>query len=92
MEGIAFDIAIANRDAKDGPGDRLPGLRLLPAFGHPVDLGSARSWGERFPKRATAFAVEGPAHEVLAENRTLKGGGAAGEEVARQVLPRRKAR
>jgi hypothetical protein len=40
-----------------------------------VDLGPARSWGERFPSRATAFAEElPPAREVLAESRTLKGG------------------
>lgn len=44
-----------------------------------MDLGPARSWGERFPKRAIAFAAEvPPAREVLAESRTLKGGGAAG--------------
>ena len=35
-----------------------------------VDLGPARSWGERFPKRAMAFAAETPpAREVLAESR-----------------------
>ena len=60
-----------------------------------VDLGPSRSWGERFPKRATAFAAETPpARAVLAESRTLKGGGAAGVatvgaagiEVAQQVL------
>ena len=60
-----------------------------------IDLGPARSWGERFPKRATAFAAETPsAREVLSESRTLKGGGAAGVatvgaagvEVAQQVL------
>lgn len=60
-----------------------------------VDLGPARQWGERFPVRATAFAAETPpAREVLAESRTMKGGGAAGVatlgaagvEVAQQVL------
>ena len=60
-----------------------------------IDLGPARSWGERFPERAIAFAVETPpAREVLSESRTLKGGGAAGVatvgaagvEVAQQVL------
>jgi hypothetical protein len=60
-----------------------------------VDLGPARTWGERFPKRATPFVAETPpAREVLAESRTLKGGGAAGVatvgaagvEVAQQVL------
>ena len=60
-----------------------------------VDLGPARSWGERFPKRASAFAPETPpARELLAESRTLRGGGAAGVatigaagvEVAQEVL------
>jgi len=44
-----------------------------------VDLGPERQWGTRFPGRATAFAVEPSlAREVLAESRTMKGGGAAG--------------
>ena len=60
-----------------------------------INLGAARSWGERFPKRASAFAAESPpALEVLAESRTLKGGsaagvatiGTAGVEVAQEVL------
>ncbi|WP_281253527.1 DUF882 domain-containing protein, partial [Pseudothioclava arenosa] len=60
-----------------------------------VDLGPARKWGERFPGRATAFAAETPpAREVLADSRTMKGGGAAGVatlgaagvEVAQSVL------
>ena len=60
-----------------------------------IDLGPVRSWGERFPKQATAFAAETPpAREVLADSRTLKGGGAAGVatvgaagvEVALEVL------
>jgi MT-A70 len=64
----------------------------------PEGIEVLRAWGfhyERFPKRATAFAAETPpAREVLAESRTLKGGGAAGVatvgaggvEVAQQVL------
>jgi hypothetical protein len=60
-----------------------------------IDLGPARSWGERFPVRATPFVSEiPPAREILAESRTLKGGGAAGiatvgaagVEVAQEVL------
>jgi zinc D-Ala-D-Ala carboxypeptidase len=60
-----------------------------------VDLGPARQWGERFPVRATAFAEETPpARDVLADSRTMKGGGAAGVatlgaagvEVAQSVL------
>ncbi len=44
-----------------------------------VDLGPERQWGERFPVREVAFAVEPrQAREVLAESRTMKGGGAAG--------------
>ncbi len=60
-----------------------------------VDLGPARQWGERFPVRATAFAEDtAPVREVLAQSRTMKGGGAAGVatlgaagvEVAQNVL------
>jgi zinc D-Ala-D-Ala carboxypeptidase len=54
LEGIAFDIALANYDpeAFEAAG-RAVGFK---EFGfHPrsgfVDLGPARSWGERFPKR-----------------------------------------
>lgn len=59
------------------------------------NLGPARQWGERFPVRVTAFAAETPpAREVLADSRTMKGGGAAGVatleaagvEIARSVL------
>jgi hypothetical protein len=100
MEGLAFDIAMANHDpeafeaAARAIGFRGFGFYPRSGFMH-VDLGPARSWGERFPKRATAFAAEvPPAREVLAESRTLKGGGtagvatvgAAGVEVAQDVL------
>jgi hypothetical protein len=100
MEGIAFDVAMANHDpetfeaAARAAGFKGFGFYPRSGFMH-IDLGQARSWGERFPKRATAFATEiPPAREVLAESRTLKGGGAAGVatvgaagvEVAQQVL------
>jgi zinc D-Ala-D-Ala carboxypeptidase len=86
LEGIAFDIAMANHDpevfeaAARAVGFRGFGFYPRSGFIHiHIDLGPARSWGERFPKRATAFAEEPPpAREVLAESRTLKGGGAAG--------------
>lgn len=64
-----------------------------------IDLEPARSWGEKFPVRAVPFAPEAsPAREVLAESRTLKGTGAAGVatlgaagiEVAQDVLPKRR--
>ena len=60
-----------------------------------IDLGPARSWGEPFAPRATPFVPETPpAREVLADSRSLKGGGAAGIatvgaagiEVAQEVL------
>ena len=100
MEGIAFDVAMANHDpeafeaAARAIGFKGFGFYPRSGFIH-IDLGPSRSWGERFPKRATAFAGETPpAREVLAESRTLKGGGAAGVatvgaagvEVAQQVL------
>nr|WP_273500787.1 DUF882 domain-containing protein [Paracoccus sphaerophysae] len=60
-----------------------------------IDLGPAREWGDRSPVRKTAFAAETPpAREVLADSRTMKGGGAAGVatlgaagvDVAQQLL------
>jgi hypothetical protein len=100
LDGVAFDIAMANHDpvafeaAARSVGFRGFGFYPRSGFIH-VDLGPARVWGERFPKRATAFAAEMPqAREVLAKSRTLVGGGAAGVatagaagvEVAQQVL------
>jgi zinc D-Ala-D-Ala carboxypeptidase len=100
LEGVAFDIAMANHDpvafeaAARAVGFKGFGYYPRSGFIH-IDLGPARSWGERFPKRASAFALETPpAREVLAESRTLKGGGAAGVatigaagvEVAQEVL------
>jgi len=84
LEGIAFDVAMANHDpeALEAAAREVGfvGFGFYPRSGFiHVDLGPARSWGERFPKRAIAFAAETPpAREVLAESRTLKGGGAAG--------------
>jgi len=84
MEGAAFDIAMANHDpvvfeaAARAVGFLGFGFYPRSGFMH-VDLGPARQWGERFPVRETAFAVEPPlAREVLAESRTMKGSGAAG--------------
>ncbi|MBC7140509.1 MAG: DUF882 domain-containing protein [Defluviimonas sp.] len=100
MEGTAFDIAMANHDpaafeaAARAVGFLGFGFYPRSGFMH-VDLGPARQWGERFPVRATAFAAETtPAREVLADSRTMKGGGAAGVatlgaagvEVAQEVL------
>jgi hypothetical protein len=65
MEGIAFDIAMANHDpetfeaAARAVGFRGFGFYPRSGFMH-IDLGPARSWGERFPRRATAFAAETP--------------------------------
>ncbi len=84
MQGTAFDIAMANHDpvvfeaAARAVG--FLGFGFYPRSGlmH-IDLGPARTWGERFTPRATPFMPEtSPAREVLAESRTLKGGGAAG--------------
>ena len=100
MIGTAFDIAMANHDpvvfeaAAREVGFLGFGFYPRSGFMH-VDLGPSRQWGERFPVRATAFAEEAsPAREVLAESRTMKGGGAAGVatlgaagvEVAQNVL------
>ena len=100
MDGAAFDISMANHDpvafeaAARKAGFQGFGFYPRSGFIH-IDLGPARSWGERFPVRATAFAAETPpAREVLADSRTMKGGGAAGVatlgvagvEVAQSVL------
>lgn len=100
MEGTAFDVALRNHDpvafeaAAREVGFLGFGYYPRSGFMH-IDLGPARSWGERFPERVVPFAPEAlPAREVLAESRTLRGAGtagaatmgAAGVEVAQQVL------
>ena len=100
MDGIAFDIAMANHDpvafevAAREVGFLGFGYYPRSGFMH-IDLGPARQWGEAFAMRASAFAVEvPPAREVLSESRTLRGTGtagvatlgAAGVEVAQDVL------
>jgi hypothetical protein len=100
LDGAAFDIAMTNHDpvafeaAARAVGFLGFGYYPRSGFMH-IDLGPARSWGEPFPPRATPFAAETPpAREVLADSRTMKGGGAAGVatlgaagvEVAQSVL------
>jgi zinc D-Ala-D-Ala carboxypeptidase len=100
LDGTAFDIAMANHDpvafeaAAREVGFLGFGYYPRSGFMH-IDLGPARSWGEKFPVRAVPFAPENPpAREVLAESRTLRGTGAAGlatvgaagVEVAQEVL------
>lgn len=100
LDGTAFDIAMANHDPvafeKAARDVGFLGFGFYPRSGFiHVDMGPARIWGERFPVRSSAFAEEtAPAREVLAESRTMKGGGAAGVatlgvagvEVAQTVL------
>jgi zinc D-Ala-D-Ala carboxypeptidase len=100
MEGTAFDIAMSNHDpvafeaAARAVGFLGFGFYPRSGFLH-IDLGPARQWGERFPARATSFAEDAPpAREVLADSRSMKGGGAAGVatlgaagvEVAQELL------
>ena len=91
MLGTAFDIAMSNHDpatfAEAARAVGFLGFGTYPRSGFMhIDLG---------PPRATPFVPETPpAREVLADSRTLKGGGAAGiatvgaagVEVAQQVL------
>jgi len=100
MDGTAFDIAMSNHDpvkfAEAARAVGFLGFGTYPRSGFiHIDLGPARTWGERFPVRETAFAAETPlAREALADSRTMKGGGAAGVatlgaagvEVAQSVL------
>jgi hypothetical protein len=100
MDGAAFDIAMTNHDpvafeaAARAVGFLGFGFYPRSGFIH-VDLGPARQWGDRFPVWATAFAENTPpVREMLAQSRTMKGGGAAGiatlgaagVEVAQNVL------
>jgi len=100
MDGTAFDIAMSNHDpvafeaAAREVGFLGFGTYPRSGFMH-VDLGPARSWGERFPVRAVEFAPEAPpAREAISQSRTLKGTGAAGlatvgaagVEVAQEVM------
>ena len=100
MDGTAFDIAMANHDpvafeaAAQEVGFLGFGYYPRSGFMH-IDLGPARTWGEKFPVRAVPFELEvPPVREVLAESRTLRGTGAAGVatlgaagvEVAQEVL------
>jgi hypothetical protein len=84
MDGTAFDIAMGNHDPtafkKAAREVGFLGFGYYPRSGFMhIDLGPARSWGEKFPARAVPFAPEGPpAREALAESRTLRGTGAAG--------------
>ena len=100
MDGTAFDVAMSNHDpvtfAEAARAVGFLGFGTYPRSGFMhIDLGPARSWGEPFPVRATAFAPEAPpARETIAQSRTLKGTGAAGVatvgaagvEVAQEVL------
>jgi hypothetical protein len=100
LDGAAFDIAMANHDpvafetAAREVGFLGFGFYPRSGFIH-VDLGPARQWGKRFSPRAVPFAKHAsPAREILAQSRTMKGGGtagvatlgAAGVEVAQSVL------
>ena len=100
MEATAFDIAMSNHDpvafeaAARAVGFLGFGFYPRSGFMH-IDLGPARSWGEKFPVRVVPFAREiPPVREALADSRTLRGTGAAGVatvgavgiEVAQDVL------
>jgi zinc D-Ala-D-Ala carboxypeptidase len=100
MDATAFDIAMSNHDpvafevAAREVGFLGFGFYPRSGFIH-IDLGPTRQWGERFPIRATAFAKDTPpARDVLAQSRTMRGGGAAGVatlgaagvEIAQSVL------
>ena len=84
MDGAAFDIAMSNHDPvafeAEARAVGFLGFGFYPRSGFMhVDLGPERQWGERFPVREAASAVElRQAREILAESRTMKGGGAAG--------------
>ncbi|MCC5987294.1 MAG: DUF882 domain-containing protein [Pararhodobacter sp.] len=101
MEGIAFDVSMANHDrqafiaAAEAVGFGGIGTYPRSNFIHVDARQVPARWGEPFPARATPFATEAPlAREALAQSRTLRGTGAAGVatvgaagvEVAQEVL------
>jgi len=100
LDGAAFDIAMVNHDPAEFEAAAreagFAGFGFYPRSGFMhIDLGPARTWGERFEVRPTPFAAETPpARETLADSRTMKGSGAAGVatlgaagvEVAQSVL------
>ncbi|WP_127107845.1 YcbK family protein [Pararhodobacter zhoushanensis] len=83
MLGTAFDIAMSNHDpvAFEAAARTVGflGFGYYPRLGFMhIDLGPTRSWGESFAARTVPFSAEvPPAREVLADSRTLRGGGAA---------------
>jgi zinc D-Ala-D-Ala carboxypeptidase len=88
MDATAFDIDMSNHDpaafeaAARAVGFLGFGYYPRSGFMH-IDLGPARTWGERFPVRAVPFATETPpARESLSESRTIQGAGTAGAATA----------
>lgn len=87
---------LARLVSQAGPEVGFLGFGFYPRSGFiPVELAPARQWGEWLPVRETAFAAETPsARDVLADGRTMNGGGvagvatvgAAGVEVAQSVV------
>jgi zinc D-Ala-D-Ala carboxypeptidase len=100
LSGTAFDVSMANHDPASfiaaARRAGFSGIGTYPRsnFVH-IDTGPARTWGDPFPARPTAFAPDKPpARKHLAESRTMAGGGtagvatigAAGTEVLQQAL------
>jgi len=80
LDGATFDIARVSGFEAAAREVGFLGFGFYPRSGFiQVDLGPSRQLGERFPARPVPFAAETPhAREVLADSRTMKGGGAAG--------------
>ena len=84
LEGVAFDIAMANHDPEAFEAEAravgFQGFGFYPAPGSCISTSGRRAAGASGSRSGrSAFATETPpAREVLAESRTLKGGGAAG--------------
>ena len=100
LSATAFDVSMANHDPETfiaaARRAGFSGIGTYPRsnFVH-IDTGPARTWGDPFPTRPTAFAPDKPpAREHLAESRTMAGSGtagvatigAAGTEVLQQAL------
>jgi zinc D-Ala-D-Ala carboxypeptidase len=80
MQGTAFDIAMSNHDpvAFEAAARAVASSALapIPARASCTSTSGLPAWGDPFAPRAVPFVPElPPAREVLADSRTLKGGG-----------------
>jgi hypothetical protein len=92
MDGTAFDIAMSNHDpvAFEAAAREVGflGFGFYPRSGFiHVDLGPARTWGERFPVRAVPFAAEAPPAREALPTRCAESGEISAGGVGDSIIP-----